>query len=163
MAIKIYPTETSCIENKKFDLSNLKKPPWWEFWKWDKHLQGIAQAGPYTVLSSSVATNELILAYNFGNEKKVVQVKSLPDQYEHAGGIDVLDVQNGENGENGWMIVVPVYYKTPRSPVSDDKRPTPAEQEIEKKLNTDSTQSEERSDLTPAEEEINKKLGADSK
>lgn len=68
------------------------------------HIQGIVQAGDkYTVLSSSAKGKELILAYN--SEKKIVQVKSLPENYEHAGGIDALEVTGG------WMIAVPVWSK----------------------------------------------------
>lgn len=71
----------------------------------ETHLQGIAQAGQYTVLSSSGKKMALILAH----KKKIVQVESLPNDYEHAGGIAVLEPKNGENGKNRWMIVVPVY------------------------------------------------------
>ena len=105
--LSIKPSETGCIYNdkNKFDLSDIKAVLWNR--KFKNHLQGIAQLGSkYTVLSSSVNDKALILAYDSGNEKKVVQVKRLPDQYDHAGGLGVLDVKNGEDG---WMIAVPVH------------------------------------------------------
>ena len=86
--LSIKPSEIGCIVNNNFDLSG-------------GHLQGIAQLGNrYTVLSSTI---KLLLAYKFGNKQKVVQVKSLLDQYEHVGGIDTLELNNK------WMIVVPVW------------------------------------------------------
>lgn len=100
MAIKIDPTETGYIENKKFDLSDLKKT--WKVWNWGKHLQSIAQAGPYTVLSSSVNEKALLLA----TKKEIVCIERLREGYEHAGGIDVLEVKY-----QGWWIVVPVWSK----------------------------------------------------
>ena len=70
------------------------------------HIQGIAQAGKYTVLSSDKA---LFLAHGASgypkNLQKIVSVQTLPNKYEHAGGIDVL--QNN----NQWWIVVPVWSK----------------------------------------------------
>lgn len=72
------------------------------------HIQGIAQAGDYTVLSSSVATKELILA----KKNNIVQVESLPNGYVHAGGIGVFEVTNGQNK---WMIAVPVWIKNSKN------------------------------------------------
>ena len=46
--------------------------------------------------------------------------------------------------------------------MSDNKRLTPAEQEIEKKLNTDSD-SKERSDITEAKKLIDKEVKSDDK
>ena len=97
--LSIKPEEIVCIKNNKnLDLSGIGIGK--------KHIQGIAQLGnKYTVLSTSVDNKELLLAYQNGIE----QVKSLPDQYKHAGGLGILDVKNDENGKNGWIIVVPVY------------------------------------------------------
>lgn len=90
-------------DNENIDFSDIN---WSPKNLWKNHFQGIAQAGnEYIILSSSVNDKALLLAYN----KKIVQVKCLPKEYDHAGGLDVLDVKNGENGENGWMIAVPVY------------------------------------------------------
>lgn len=95
----IDPNETGYILNqdKKFDLSGISS-----VYK-ESHIQGIAQLGKkYIVLSTSKKKKELILAYDSG-KKKILQVKDLPNEYEHAGGLGVLDVGNK------WMIVVPVY------------------------------------------------------
>ena len=118
MAVK--PSKIGHIRNKKnkhgkykHDLSaisNKNHKTWWHFWgsKRGKHLQSIVLVGDeYTVLSSSVKDIALILVH----KKKIVQVESFPKDknYEHAGGLGVLDVKNGKNGENRWMIVVPVF------------------------------------------------------
>ena len=97
----IEPSERGSILNDnyddKYDLSGLSIDGL------INHIQGVAQLGDkYTVLSSSAKGKELILAYNSEN-KKIVQVKSLPENYEHAGGIDALEVKDG------WMIAVPVW------------------------------------------------------
>ena len=47
--------------------------------------------------------------------------------------------------------------------MSDSKRPTPAEQEIEKKLNPDSQKSEERSEISEAKKLIDKEMESDDK
>lgn len=101
--LSIKPSEIGCIHNddQKFDLSDIKAVLWNRMFK--NHIQGIAQlGGEYTVLSSSVNDKALLLAY----QKKIMQVKCLPKEYDHAGGLDALEVKNGENG---WMIAVPVY------------------------------------------------------
>ena len=71
------------------------------------HIQGIVQMDEYIVLSTSANDKALILIH----KDKIVDVKDLPQGYEHAGGLDALCFENSENNENEkvWMIVVPVY------------------------------------------------------
>ena len=72
------------------------------------HLQGIAHAGEYTVLSSSIKDAALIVAPGTHSKKKIMyKEKNLPNGYKHPGGIGVLPPQSGENSE--WMIFVPVF------------------------------------------------------
>ena len=47
--------------------------------------------------------------------------------------------------------------------MSDNKRLTPAEQEIEKKLNPDSQKSDERSEISEARKLIDKEIKSDDK
>ena len=47
--------------------------------------------------------------------------------------------------------------------MATDKRPTPAEQEIEKKLKSDSQKSDERSEISEAKKLIVKEIESDSK
>ena len=42
--------------------------------------------------------------------------------------------------------------------MSDNKRPTPAEQAVEKKLNADSAKSEERTEISEAKKLIDKEV-----
>lgn len=94
----IEPSETGSIKNKKFDLSEIRAFLLNRGFR--NHLQGIAQAGnEHLVLSSSVNDKALLLAHN----GKIVQVKCLPKEYDHAGGLGVLEI------EGGWMIAVPVF------------------------------------------------------
>ena len=71
------------------------------------HIQGIVQMDEYIVLSTSANDKALILIH----KDKIVDVKDLPQGYEHAGGLDALCFENSENNENEkvWMTVVPVY------------------------------------------------------
>ena len=93
---KIHPIEVGCIVDEAED---------WNMY--GKHIQGIAQAGNFTVISSSDDSRALVFARGDGNRKKVVFDRSLPNGFEHAGGIGVLKVC-----ERGWRIVVPVWSRT---------------------------------------------------
>lgn len=74
-----------------------------------EHFQGIAQAGPYTILSSDMKKHNIMVAdRSLGKRLKYQKSYSLPDGYDHAGGIDVIKDQN-QNGK--WCIAVPAYGK----------------------------------------------------
>lgn len=99
MTTKIYPSEAGYVFANGFDLSGIDT--------FTDHIQGIAQAGEeYIILSTSKSNKELILAHGAENKRKVVLVQPIPNHFKHAGGIDVLDID-----QNKWRIVVPVYYE----------------------------------------------------
>ena len=92
--IRIHPTSTGTVFNRTNEWSM----------SIDEHIQGIAQAGEeYVILSSSKNEKGLILAHYGGGDKEVVNYEYIPKEYNHAGGIDVLET------EGGWRIIVPVF------------------------------------------------------
>ncbi len=72
------------------------------------HIQGIARTGPYIILSSSFYPHEIIVVDSSNENPEYKKSYSLPDCYEHAGGIDVLETAE----EDTWCIAVPVWKKT---------------------------------------------------
>ena len=93
---EIHPNESGNIINQKV--------PWYLIWY---RFQSIAQAGKYTVLSTSKNSKALIFALGEGNQKNAVAMESLPARFEHAGGIGVLKIST-----EGWIIAVPVWDKS---------------------------------------------------
>ena len=74
-----------------------------------RHIQGIAKVGSGIILTSTMHNHDIMIAsiHSLGNTYEYKVSENLPPNYEHAGGIDVLELSDNE-----WIVAVPVWHNS---------------------------------------------------